>query len=69
MDQMIEKLKGMPSGLVRFMDKWLRKLPAVNEEIDNQTESSINDLEPSVKPYDREFTTYSRLPIEGRPQE
>lgn len=69
MDHMIEKLKGMPSGLVRFMDKWLRKLPAVREEIDSKTESIISDLESSVKPYDGEFTNYACLPREGSPQE
>ena len=69
MDYMIEKLKGMPSGFVRFMDKWIRKLPAVREKIDSQTESIISDLESSVKPYDEEFTNYASLPSEGRSQE
>ena len=66
MNQMIEKLKSMPSGLVRFMEKWLRKLPAVREEIDSQTEEIINDLESSLKPYIGKFSTYARLPSEGR---
>jgi len=69
MDQMIEKLRGMPTGLVKFMEKWLRKLPAVRKEIDTQTEEIINDLESSVKPYEGKFSTYSSLPSEGRPQE
>ena len=69
MDHMIEKLKGMPSGLVHFMDKWLRKLPAVREEIDSKTESIISDLESSIKPYDGEFTNYASLPREGSLQE
>jgi len=69
MDQMIEKLKGMPSGLVRFLEKWLRKLPAVRKEIDSQTETIIHELELSVKPYDGKFSTYASLPSEGRPRE
>ena len=45
-DQLIEKLKHLPRGLVKFLDKWLRKLPAVKVKIDSQTESIINSLEP-----------------------
>ena len=66
MDQMIEKLKSMPRGLVHFLDKWLRKLPAVRKKIDSQTEKILNDLESSVKPYNKKFYTYSSLPYEGR---
>ena len=65
-DQLIEKLKYMPGGLVKFLDKWLRKLPAVNVKIDSQTESTINSLEPSVKPYNNKFNAYSNLPNEGQ---
>ena len=69
MDQMIEKLKVMPSGLVRFMEKWLRKLPAVRKKIDSQTKAIIHDLESSVKPYDGKFRTYASLPHEGQTRE
>ena len=69
MDQMIEKLKVMPSGLVRFMEKWMRKLPAVRKRIDSQTKAIIHDLESSVKPYEGKFSTYASLPSEGRSQE
>ena len=69
MDEMIEKLKVIPSGLVRFMEKWLRKLPTVKKRIDSQTNAIIHDLESSVKPYDGKFSTYSSLPFEGRARE
>ena len=68
-DQMIEKLKGMPRGLVRFMEKWLRKLPAVRQEIDNQTGSILREMESSVKPYSDKFSTYTSLPSEGHARE
>ena len=55
MDQMIEKLKSMPNGLVQFMEKWLRKLPAVRHEIDSKTATIIRDLESSIKPYEGKF--------------
>ncbi|SVE38396.1 uncharacterized protein METZ01_LOCUS491250, partial [marine metagenome] len=69
LDSMIEKLKCMPSGLVRFMDKWLRKLPAVRQTIDNQTEAILHNLESSIKPYEGKFNTYASIPSKGRPKE
>ena len=69
MDQMIEKLKSMPIGLVQFMEKWLRKLPAVRHEIDSKTANIIRDLESSVKPYEGKFNTYYSLPSEGQSHE
>ena len=69
MNQMIEKLKGMPSGLVRFLEKWIRKLPTVKKEINSQTDSIIHDLESSVKPYGDEFNIYASLPSKGKSQE
>ena len=69
MDQIIEKVKCMPSGLVQFLEKWVRKLPAVRKEIDSQTESIIDNLKSSVKPYSGKFNTYSSLPTEGQSHE
>ena len=59
----------MPSGLIQFLEKWLRKLPTVKAEIDSQTNTIISNLESSVKPYEGKFSTYSSLPSEGRSRE
>ena len=66
--KMIDKLKGMPSGLARYLEKWVRKLPSLQKEIDSQTESMIDNLQSSVKPYKGKFNTYSSLPEQGRPR-
>ena len=66
---MIDKLKGIPTGLARYLEKWLRKLPSLQKEIDSQTEAMINSLQSSVKPYNEKFTTYSSLPPKGRARE
>ena len=58
MDQIIEKVKFIPSGLVQFLEKWVRKLPVVRKEIDSQTESMIDSLKASIKPYSGKFNTY-----------
>ena len=65
MDQMIEKVKWMPNGLIHFMEKWIRKLPSVKKEINKQTESMASDLESMVKPYSGEFQSHAKLPESG----
>lgn len=62
LEQKIEKLSRLPKGLVGFLEKWLRRVPAVKKEIEDQTESMITDLEHTVKPYGEKFTTYSEIP-------
>ena len=64
-NQMTEKLKWMPNGLAHFLEKFLRKLPSVKKEIENQTNSMVGDLESMVKPYTGIFQTHSKLPESG----
>ena len=63
---MIEKVKGTSSGLLRLVEKWAKKLPIIRKKIDSKTESMIDNLKSSVKPYAGKFNTYSNLPPEGR---
>ena len=69
MVQMIDKLKGIPIGLARYLEKWVQKLPSLQKEINSQTEAIIDSLQSSVKPYNEKFTTYSTLPPKGRTRE
>ena len=64
-NQMTEKVKWMPNGLAHFLEKFLRKLPSVKKEIENQTNSMAGDLESMVKPYTGKFQTHSKLPASG----
>ena len=64
-NQMTEKLKWIPKGLAHFLEKFLRKLPSVKKEIENQTNSMVGDLESMVKPYTGKFQTHSKLPASG----
>jgi len=64
-NQMTEKVKWMPNGLAHFLEKFLRKLPSVKKEIENQTNSMVGDLESMVKPYTGKFQTHSKLPASG----
>jgi glutamate/tyrosine decarboxylase-like PLP-dependent enzyme len=50
-------------------ERLLRKVPAVRERIERETEDLLGGLEPSLKPYRSELPTHDRLPEEGRPRE
>ena len=64
-DQMADKIKWMPPDLIRFLEKYLRKLPSVKKEIDSQTDSMVSDLETIVKPYSGKFQSHTKLPESG----
>ena len=64
-DQMADKIKWMPPYLIRFLEKYLRKLPSVKKEIDSQTDSMVSDLETIVKPYSGKFQSHTKLPESG----
>ena len=68
-DQILNKVAGLPGWLVQFLEKWVKKLPKVKTEIEKQTESIIKSLKPSVKPYEGKFNTYFCLPSEGQNRE
>ena len=59
------EIKWLPNGLAHFLEKFLRKLPSVKKEIENQTNSMVGDLESMVKPYTCKFQTHSKLPESG----
>ena len=61
-DQMADKIKWMSPDLIRFLEKYLRKLPSVKKEIDSQTDSMVSDLETIVKPYSGKFQSHTKLP-------
>ena len=64
-DQMADKIKWMPPDLIRFLEKYLRKLPSVKKEIDSQTDSMVSDLETIVKHYSGKFQSHTKLPESG----
>ncbi len=48
------------------VEKGLRSVPGVERQIEKQFESSLGDIESSLKPYRREFPSLDRLPEAGR---
>ena len=68
-NKMIEKLQNLANGMIRIMDKWIRRLPKVKNKIDTSIDSIMMDLESSVKPYNNKFKIFSKLPTTGYAKE
>jgi len=64
-----EKLLNLLSRLnprwVATIEKYLRKIPSVRQEIEQETERLMADLKSTLKPYQAEFPTYAELPEMG----
>jgi len=56
-------------GLMRAVEKGLKTIPGVQGKIDKEYDSMLGGMEDSLKPYRKEFATFSRLPAAGRDQE
>jgi len=69
MDKIMEKLSFIPTPLLKIIEKFLRKLPSVEKEINQQTQSVISGLEKELKPYSTKFELYLKLPKTGVNQE
>ena len=64
-----KRLSWMGPRLAKFLEKRMKKIPAVQKAIDKQTEGMVADLEKSLKPYREKFETFSKLPEAGRSRE
>ena len=54
--------------LMAVVERYLRRLPFVRRTIEKEYDQLMDELEGAVKPYQREFPTFARLPPAGRPQ-
>lgn len=60
------KLSWMPPRMVAWLEKRLHAVPAVQQEIEKEYAGIMGGLEASLKPYRDGFTTFDRLPQNGR---
>jgi sphinganine-1-phosphate aldolase len=52
--------------VMRVVEKGLRSVPGVQGRIDKEYDGLLGNLEASLKPYRKDFPTFSRLPESGR---
>jgi glutamate/tyrosine decarboxylase-like PLP-dependent enzyme len=67
--ELVSKLSWLPRPISRFLEKKMKKIPAVKKMIDKENEKMMSGLEHSLKPYKGKFETFAKLPHEGLPYE
>lgn len=66
MDFATRNLGRLNPRLIAFLEKYIRAIPAVDREIQEQYSQFLEGIEVDLKPYKAEFSTYARLPEVGR---
>ena len=69
MDFASRSLSRLNPRLVAFLEKYIRTIPAVDREIQEQYVQFLEGIEEGLKPYKVKFSTYARLPEVGRQRE
>ena len=64
--ELVNKLDWVPPRLMAKLERNLRKIPSVQKEIQGEYDEIMGDLEVSLKPYRKDFVTFSEIPTEGR---
>ncbi len=68
-DFVMRALNRVNPRVMRTAEKTLKAVPGVNARMEHEYDGMMRELEPSLKPYAREFETYARLPKTGRDRE
>ena len=60
------KLGWVPPPVMRIVEKYARKIPAVRRAIESEYDSVMNELESDLKPYRDQFSTFREIPSRGQ---
>ena len=63
---LLGRLSWLDSRLIASLEKLLKKIPSVREKIETESGAMMAGLEDELKPYKRDFPTFTCLPGEGR---
>ncbi|MCW5907368.1 MAG: aminotransferase class V-fold PLP-dependent enzyme [Chitinophagales bacterium] len=64
-EEISERLGWLPSPVAAFIEKRIKKVPALKKLVDAENEKTMQVLENSLKPYDGKFDKHITLPSEG----
>jgi len=68
--ELIEKImRKLPPGIVAVLEKYMKKIPSINDRINKEIDSVMLGLMDSAKPYKKTHKTYATLPGVGRSRE
>src|SRR6202142_4335392 len=60
-----ERLKWVPPGILSAAERTLKRIPRVQAMLEKEYDEMLSGIEDSLKPYRKDFTTYSKLPEVG----
>ncbi len=60
------KMGWVPPGIIRIVEKYARRIPAVRRMIESEYDSVMNELESDLKPYREGFSSFAELPGKGK---
>lgn len=66
MMKLVNKLGWLPPRWVAALERQIKKIPAVQAQIDKEMDHLLDGLADSLKPYQQTFETFARLPAQGR---
>ena len=64
-ESLSNKLKWVPRPVLALLEKRLKRIPAVKEQIDHETAGVMAGLRESLKPYRHDVATFTTLPAAG----
>src|SRR5512139_789904 len=64
-DMLSKKLGWLPAPVMAWLEKRLKRIPAIRERIRGESAALVSELETSLKPYREGYTSYTRLPESG----
>ncbi len=67
--EFINKLSWVPPRIMAVLERGLKKIPYVQEQIQGEYDGIMGDLEESLKPYRSDFDTFAEIPSKGRDKE
>lgn len=67
--EFVNKLSWLPPRIMAALERRLKSIPFVQEQIQNEYDGIMGGLEDSLKPYRRDFPTFSEIPAVGRDKE
>jgi sphinganine-1-phosphate aldolase len=65
-NKMQERLKWVPPGILSAAERTLKRIPRFRAMMEKQYDEMLGGLEDSLKPYRKDFKTYSKIPQIGR---
>ncbi len=63
-----KRLQWVNPRILERAERYLRTLPPVRKMIEKEYERLFAELEPALKPYEKEFPPVRQLPVQGRPR-